>query len=388
MSKVKYLFDGVKLSVAYVIANILKILPSNRDIWLVGERRDEARDNGYHMFKYIRENHSKDKVYYVIGKDSKDVVKLKNLGNIIYADTFKHYLYYALSNKLVIAHLGSCVPDSPVCWKAEEKKIIKSKRVFIQHGITQSKVSTLMYKNTNASLFICGAKPEYDFIMDEFGYPEGNVKYTGFARFDNLHDFKVKTQILVMPTWRQWIPSMTWSNNDDKCKKEFLESDYYKKFNELINNKQIKYILEKNHMKMIFYPHHEMQGYIELFKSNCDDIIVASEDDYDIQQLLKESMVLITDYSSIMYDFAYMRKPVIYYQFDETEYYESHYPKGYFKYEDDGFGPIVRDVSQLSEKLNECITYKNNKYNDRINKFFKLHDKENSKRIYHLIKEM
>ena len=389
MHKLKYVKDGLKVIVSYCIAMILRLFKSNRDIWLIGERKDEARDNGYHLFKYIRKSHQEDKVYYIIDRNSKDLEKVQQFGNIIYSDTFKHYVYYALANKLVIAHLGSCVPDSPICWKLEGLKIIKHKRVFIQHGITISSNYSLMYDNTKADLFICGAKKEYDFVRSKFRYPEGSVKYTGFARFDNLHDFEVKNQILVMPTWRQWIPSMTWSSeNKEECKRIFLESEYYKNFNELINNNEINNILEKNDIKLIFYPHHEMQRYIELFENNYDRILIARENEFDVQQLLKESKILITDYSSVAFDFAYMKKPVIYYQFDSDKYYNNHYTKGYFDYEKYGFGPVVDNLNELICKLKEYVDIENKSYLSRIEKFFLLHDLDNSYRIYEEIRKI
>ena len=388
MHKLKHIIDGFKLIVAYCIAKILRLFKSNRDIWLIGERKDEAKDNGYHLFKYIRENHSEEKVYYIIDKNSKDLDKIQSLGNIVYADSFKHYVYYVMVNKLIMAHLSSCVPDSPICWKASELGIVKYKKIFIQHGITKELIPSLMYENTKADLFICGAKPEYDFVKSEFGYPEGSVKYTGFARFDNLHDFEIKNQILVMPTWRQWIPSMTWSkNNKEVCKKKFLESKYYKKFNELINDNKIKEILDKNDMKLIFYPHHEMQGYIELFENNCDRVVIARENEFDVQQLLKESKILITDYSSVAFDFAYMKKPIIYYQFDSDKYYNNHYPRGYFKYNKDGFGNVVYSQNNLTKKIEDVLMYGLNKvYNDNIDRFFEKNDLSNSYRIYKEIK--
>lgn len=401
MHKLKYVVDGLKLIVAYCIAKILRLFKSNRNIWLIGERKDEAKDNGYHLFKYIRENHKEDKVYYIIDRKSKDLEKIQKFGNIIYADTFKHYLYYALANKLVIAHLGSCVPDSPVCWKAESLKVIKPKRAFIQHGITKELIPSLMYENTKVDLFICGAKPEYDFVKSEFGYPEDSVKYTGFARFDNLHDFKEKNQILVMPTWRQWIPSMTWNSKDnDKCKREFLESEYYKRFNELISSKELENLLIKNNTKLIFYPHHEMQGYLGLFRTKLKNIEIANEDKYDVQKLLKDSSVLITDYSSVAFDFAYMKKNIIYYQFDKKDYDTKHYSQGYFDYELNGFGPVVYELSRLIDKLSDYlkstdkdkIVFKDevNKfiYRKRYEKFFPLYDNKNNKRIYEMINRM
>ena len=44
-------------------ALIAKVFIHN--FWLVGEERQEARDNGYWFFKYVRENNPKQKIAYV-----------------------------------------------------------------------------------------------------------------------------------------------------------------------------------------------------------------------------------------------------------------------------------------------------------------------------------
>ena len=389
MYKLKHVVDGLKLIVAYSIAKILRLFKYNRDIWLIGERKNEAKDNGYHLFKYIRENYKNQQIYYVIDKSSNDLEKIMKFGNVIYYDTFKHYLYYILSNKLILAHLGSCVPTSPVVWRFH--KLTKKKNIFIQHGITLSSADSLKYENTKLDMFICGAKPEYDFVSRELGYPDESVKYTGFCRFDNLNKFKVKNQILVMPTWRKWLGGSTWPLEDKKRENElFIESEYFKRYYSLMNDDKLSQLLEKHNLDLIFYPHYEMQKYINLFKSNKKNVIIASKEKYDVQQLLKDSKLLITDYSSVAFDFAYMDKPIIYYQFDEEEYYKSHYSKGYFNYEKDGFGPKIISNIELINQIENYIRCKfnNEKYKQNQKRFFEKHDKNNSERNYQVIKNM
>ena len=42
-------------------------------------------------------------------------------------------------------------------------------------------------KNMYMDLFVCGAKPEYEYIRDTFGYIRNTCRsYVGLARFDNL----------------------------------------------------------------------------------------------------------------------------------------------------------------------------------------------------------
>uniref|UniRef100_UPI000560A70F CDP-glycerol glycerophosphotransferase family protein n=1 Tax=Butyrivibrio sp. AE3009 TaxID=1280666 RepID=UPI000560A70F len=101
----------------------------------------------------------------------------------------------------------------------------------------------------------------------------------------------------------------------------------------------------------------------------------------------------VTDYSSAIFDFAYLRKSIIYYQFDGDEYYQNNpfIKKGFFDYEKDGFGPVVTQYEDLQEKIicmirQGCII--DEKYRERADSFFAYRDKSNCKRIYDHIKEL
>lgn len=373
--------DGIKFVLGLMIGSVYKIFKKS-DIYIIGERKDQCQDNGYYLFKYIRENYKSDKVYYCITKDSKQLHKIKSLGNIVYYKSLKHYILYFISKKLICAHVGSCTPDIPIIWKLEEKNIMSKRRVFIQHGITKELIPSLMYSSTKFEVFICGANPEYKFIKEKFGYRNDAVKYLGFCRFDGLHDFKTEKQILIMPTWRQWFGM---NGIDEMSIEKFRESEYFKNYNSLINNKILHEFLDCENLKLIFYLHHEAQRYITLFNTASERVIIANENLYDVQALLKESKLLITDYSSIAFDFAYMRKPIIYYQFDDLKYYEAHYSKGYFSYKRDGFGKVIKDEDELVSSIKKALNNHQNEYLDRIEKFFTLNDNNNCKRHYEYI---
>ncbi len=100
-----------------------------------------------------------------------------------------------------------------------------------------------------------------------------------------------------------------------------------------------------------------------------------------------ESDLLVTDYSSVAFDFAYLRKPVIYYQTDKEEFFSgAHtYEKGYFDYEGDGFGEIECSVEALVDRI---IEYMKNGcelkevYRERIDATFPFSDQNNCKRVY------
>lgn len=379
---IKKIADVIKFVFAYILSFVLKFV--KRDIWLITERRYECKDNGYYLYRYIRENYPERNAYYVIDKQSKQIEKIKNYKKIIYFNSFKHYVYALAATRLIGAFIPVGIPDSVSFYKFEKK--IKGKKVFLQHGITKEKLPSLSASNLDLQLFVCGAKPEYDYIKSQFGYKDGVVKYTGFCRYDGLNEYKTDKIILIMPTWRQWIPSATFGNDTITDVEQY---DYFVKYKELLESKEIKKIISDSGYKLIFFLHHEMQPHIDYFMDcNNSQIVIASENDYDVQYLLKTSSLLITDYSSVAFDFAYMEKPIIYYQFDEDEYYKNHYSKGYFDYDNMGFGEKVVNIDELICEIkrifNSDFTIEE-KYLDNINKFFIYRDKKNCERVFECI---
>ena len=110
-----------------------------------------------------------------------------------------------------------------------------------------------------------------------------------------------------------------------------------------------------------------------------------------MQTLLRESSILVTDFSSVQFDFAYMKKPVIYYQFDQKKYYLGHYAKGYFEYAKDGFGPVVQNIKELLEQLNNVMENQQvmpEQYRKRVDVFFGTVDDQNCERTFQAIQKL
>lgn len=377
-SKVRFVdFKSLVLIIILLIPSLIFKLFSKK-IMIVSERRLEARDNGYWFFKFMREKHPKFKAFYVISRNSFDFKKVACIGNVINFGSLKHYFYYLSCSIRASSHIDSDSPNSRVTNFLERHHIIRNKFVFLQHGITKDKISFGYYSVTRARLFICSGLKEYSFCKEEFGYPQENVVLTGFARYDNLYSNQsTKRQILIMPTWRSWLSKTNESG--------FLSSDYYEKYQSLLNNQKLISLLEKYDYTLLFYPHYEMQKFIHLFSSASSSVIIADQSKYDVQELLKQSSLLITDYSSVAFDFCYMFKPVIYYQFDYSNYRKMQHPSGYFSYVEDAFGPIEYNENDVVDYIHLMLQSSFNIeeiYKRRVNSFFAFFDNHNCERIY------
>ena len=83
-----------------------------------------------------------------------------------------------------------------------------------------------------------------------------------------------------------------------------------------------------------------------------------------------------------------MRKPVVYFQFDQEEFFAKHYNRGYFSYQTMGFGPVTECVESTVDsivQIGERGFWPTDVYRERMEEFFPLHDQNNCKRIYDAI---
>lgn len=358
-----------------------------RDFWLICEEENEARDNGYWLFKWMRENKPEQKAAYAINKKSSDYGKVKDLGKVIGYGSISHWFWYIVADKNISSQKGG-KPNAAVCYLFEVVLGLRRKnRVFLQHGVIVNQLDWLFYKNTYIRLFITSALQEHDYIVDKFGYPNGYVQLCGLARFDNLHtDVDVnKDLILVMPSWRNWLGREAKDNRGS----EFTDTEYYKRWHEFLSSERLDKMLEKYGKKMIFYPHRHMQKFLPHFAASSKNIVTADWKNYDIQDLLKRSALMITDYSSVFFDFSYMKKPVIFYQFDEAEFRAKQYGAGYFDYKNTALGKWTDNVGDLLDVLEERLSGGDMSIGeDTIRRFFAVYDDKNSERNYSAIKKI
>ena len=376
----KHVCGGIKgffvVSFTFLLFPFARLFLWRKRIWIVSEYGYEARDNGYSFFSYIRKNHKDINCYFAITRDSPDYEKVAKLGNIIKFGSFKHFAYYCGAKYLISSKTQGFCPSYYL--SLLRKKIhLWGKYIFLQHGITKDNQVFLHKKNAKIDLFICGAKPEYEDIKKNYGYAENEVAYTGFARFDSYFDYKLNNYILVMPTWRRYT-----------IKTNFENSTYYLTWSNFINSKELSELLNHHNIKICFYLHPHYKDYAHYFKSKFQNVTILPFDECDIQTLILQSKMFITDFSSLAFDFAYMKKPVIYYQYDEDDYFNGHYIKGYFDYRRDGFGPVCNDLDAVLDCLKKIINndfIDDQRYLNNRNVFFPLCDNNNSERIFEAI---
>lgn len=378
-----------KIIAIRILYFILKKL-QRKSIWLLMDRVTNADDNAEHLFKFAIKQEDGINKYFVLSKDSVDYERMKAVGKVVVFNSMKHKLLLLLSENVISSHIEDNIRVPFRGNGRYLKDLVDFKFVFLQHGITKDNLSKWLSKyNKNINLFLTAAEKEHDSILTgEYGYDKNVVKLTGFPRYDGLKN-NSKKQILIMPTWRKNIVADLNQNTGNRpYSYSFKESEYFKRYNDLINNDELIHIAKEKGYKIVFVPHPCIVQQIKDFTQH-EDVTFASQGE-SYQKLFNESDILITDYSSVAFDFAYLNKPVIYYQYDRDTFFKGHtYTEGYFDYETMGFGPIYQDYNQLVEGIIEVLSQEckmKKVYEQRIEDFFRYIDHDNCKRVYEEIK--
>ena len=384
-----------KINIIKTRKNYFDYLKGNKvnNIWIINDKQNIARDNGEYFFRYLKEKNPKDiKYYFVIRKDCLDYIRLKHLGNIMELESEEYLNTFLKANKIITSVSESWV-DNPF---GNDRKYIRDlfhfEFIFIQHGIIKDDLSKYLNRITkNFNYIITSSVKEYKSILNyKYNYNINNLKLTGLPRFDRLLKLKPKINkekiILISPTWRMYIKGAFDSNTFESIYyHEFKLTDYFNFFNKLINDEKLLNDMKKFNYSGIFCIHPYFSKQWQDFKENNFFSVLEL---CDFQNIVLKSSLLITDYSSIFFDFAYIQRPIIYTHFDYKEYRKYHYPQGYFDYERNGFGPICYTlnctVKEIISKMEKNCSI-DNKFKKRIKGFFTFIDENNCERLFYSI---
>ncbi|MCT9844902.1 CDP-glycerol glycerophosphotransferase family protein [Leclercia adecarboxylata ATCC 23216 = NBRC 102595] len=368
-----------------------KIDKKYQQSWLLMDRNAQADDNAEHLYRYIKNNHPEQDIYFVLEPLSNDWQRLSQEGfNMLAYGSEEHESALRSCQKLISSHI-----DKHVSNYLGPKMLAGRHLVFLQHGVTKDNISGWLNTKEAINCFITATPDEYNSIIDNgssYKFTSKDVVLTGFPRHDALLSNHKKTErlIVIMPTWRKsLVGDLTQSNNEQAHYSEFMQSEFAQCWLNLLHSPSLKTLTEQTNFRVAFYPHANIVPFLQCFNVP-EHIEVMSNSTTPIQEIFARAAMMITDYSSVAFEMAFLNKPTIYYQFDEELFFNGGhgYTKGYYDYRKHGFGPVVTDQDKLLYEL-EMMLVNNGKPNlevlDRISKTFPYRDGKNCERVYNAI---
>lgn len=370
-----------------------------QNAWLFMDRDTQADDNAEHLYRYIKRNHSEINAWLVLRKTSHDWARLK-------ADGFRLLAYGSLAHKMALInakHLISSHADHYVLNYLPRRyynDLMRWDYTFLQHGVTQNDLSSWLNGKPIRN-FITAAKTEYESIcVGESGYKftSREVALTGFPRHDQLLSRRAekthkKKSILIMPTWRQGLVGDALGKGSDRAKiAQFTDTDYYRSWQGFLTHPNLQQLAQKHDLELQFFPHANLKPYLKDFETEHVRVLGHADVGGSMQELFLSAALLITDYSSVAFEMAYLECPVLYYQFDEAFVFGGGHTtqKGYFDYRRDGFGPVCTDQEQLLASLEAMLQdgcEAAEPYATRMRDFFAFRDGKCSERVFRLIRD-
>ncbi len=352
---------------AFKLIRVIGRLFYRRRIWLINDRAMQAGDNGEAFFRFLSDKDI-DAVF-AIKRNSPDYERVKKYGEVVEYESLKHKFLSSVCD----CHIGSITIHMDDHEEAPQ--------VFLQHGVIYSDCSKYLNPACHEKFYILTSaeKEKNELCTDRYTVKNDNVWLTGLPRFDYLNDNSEK-KIVILFSWRAKLPLLN--------REGVLNSLYVKTILNIFDDERINTMLKDAGYELFIKLHPEMQFLESVLPERIESRIYRGS----FNKLYEEASLLITDYSSAIFDFAYLRKTILYYQFDDGEYYNNPFTaKGDYDFEREGFGPVTYSFDEFVKELekiidSDCIMEE--KYKDRVDKFFAYHDRNNCERVYQNIKRL
>lgn len=327
-----------------IILFISYIIPKNKNIWVFGSFGGSFNDNAKYLFLYIFENHPEIKAIWISNnKNTVKFLKDKNFNSyykwsikgLFYSFIGKVYFYNAYISDINTWTHGNAIKVN--LWHGIPIKKIEFdiSKGTISHIFNKSLKSRFFYPNhyTKSDYILSTSKKVSEmfssaFRLDtnqclEFGYPRNDIltysedkiidfikKYEPSSSLELINTLKKYEKTYVyMPTWRD--------DGSDFIKESKIDFQFLNK------------ILVDNNSCLILKLHNNTKLPMNL---NSFENIVLFDNKADIYPILPFTHTLITDYSSIYFDYKLMDKEVVFFSFDKDEYIKDR--EMYFDYDE------------------------------------------------------
>lgn len=413
-----------KARVLYTVARTYFILIQSEDrkYILIGEKNGyQARDNAYHLFRYLYESGRRD-VFFISRKQNADSSRLIKFGDrIILYNSFRHYrmllqskilvindgftdVYPKLPGILYLTHepfyyvehgivrykklyfnsshyVGRIVRFAASTWT--EVEIVRNRmmprriekelsRIQAYLYLAGSKIDPFDLRNFESIIakFRALADDEYapdaaiawldgtinqlNRLASRIGFPTARIAPFGLPRHDSLLE-KMKVRppsrkmIVIFLTWRDyWIQS---GSDEDLALQPF-----YLVVREIVDDPRILEFIEAHNLTIGIYTHQKMSAYRSVLSTDLHPRVTVIDDAVDIQDIIVDSAALITDYSSVSFDFCIAGKPIFFYQFDQEHYNTSR--GDYTDQKNKWIGDIITDREELIGAITSIFTPK------------------------------
>ena len=318
------------------------------DAWVLTDATNEV------LFRRLRDQHPEINAWFVTSKGSPEWQRLRaEHGRRVVA-------HGSLTWRVLMAHCTHLVAaraDEAVVRPAEITEFTAPSWRFtlvppgvIAHDLSGElgtpPIDTLVTSTAGEHAAIAGDGSAYLLTTKE-------ARLTGLPRFDRLlevggrHDAAHRDLVLVAPTWRRWLRGTP----------DLADTKFVRCWTELLASSALAEACAGAGATLAFLPHPRLPALPT--RDLPSHVRVLDRAEADVDELVARARVVVTDYSSIAFDAAYLERPVVYLQFDaDVALTGGHVGRhGWFHYERDGFGPATGSAGAAAEAIRAALDH-------------------------------
>lgn len=353
-------------------SNIFKSCINKRIVCFGSMMGKQFIDNPKYLFLYLNSNSNYKCYWFTSSREVFNELKKKGF-SVVYNFSFKAIKILKRAGYIITAW-GLTVDFLPISFSKESVIVLtwhghQFKKIFADIGSPARNPNIYDY-------LISPSKNINKYLTSAFQIDSSKIIVTGLPRNDMLFHVKEKFKKIIKNRY----------NISKNFKRIILYAPTFRKQHLIA-----KFPLSKKDFKDLSNYLRET-GTLLICKSHFANKIVLYErspniiviDKFtDIQELIIISDLLITDYSTIFFDFILMQKPVILFPYDLEEYIK--FPGLYHKLDEITVGPIAKNGNELIEALKTLpvwIPKSKNRIIEIRNKYWDYHDGKSCERFF------
>ena len=297
----------------------------NNYIWIFGENQGlTANNNSYYLWKYAVNIKDDIEKYFVLDKTESNKKIYNALSKyekkfILWKNSLKHHRKFKKADLFFITHNPNDIAPVKLINQSIDIELTKP-IIHLQSGVQGiEKVSEKgnSYEN-NIFRYLLYNKNLHDNLIEENGFRDYQLYYQKFQpKFGDLiikNEKYCESQIFWFLTYREYL------NKDSESIKSIISV-----IKKTAEDEQLISYLKKNNLKLKICTHvlMEKQFSDELSHLNTDIVEIVKQENIDLNEEISKSKLLITDYSSLIYDFSMIGKKYILFQPDFSQYCEN-----------------------------------------------------------------
>lgn len=290
-------------------------------IWLYCDFSSVVKSNAYYQFQNDFGHDDNTERYYIYTRPYSEIENLftdEQKNRLVEFGSYEHRVLY-LSAQIIFTSFPEREKYSPFFLESEEMKYIDIEHfrtVYLQNEIMKFSCPDRFSAEKNVCDKVVVSSPfEVQNLTGKYRFKEDELIKTGMPKLSFLdRNVKAGERVLFAPLWRSYFSPE--GSTDKVIISVFDSSDYCKGIKAFLNDDRLYEVLEKSGIVLDFLLVEGASAFFDDLPEEKKKHINLIEGDVRAE----DYKLLITDFSDLAFDFAFLSRPVLYFVPDYPQF--------------------------------------------------------------------